>query len=205
MNFTESFSVATAIISSTGGATLIILGFSSWLGKVWANRILERDRARYQSEIEQLKNKLDSERDKVSFAFSMYFEGQFKIYNGLWVSLVELKYCVDQLWADATNHNLGIFIRALKKAQRQIQNSALLIEADHYNQITTAMQAFADYRVGKEQLVSIKNAGKIDPLEVQQIINENAQNRQLILQFTDDMLEKMRTQLRDAGVLLADR
>lgn len=202
MNLSGIFAVSAAVIGSVGGAALIIVGLSSWLGKVWANRILEQDRFRYQSEIEKLKNELASEREKGNFVFSMYFEGQFKIYNNLWVSLVELRRWVDQLWAEATNRNLRNFIRALEKAKRQIQNSALLIEPDHYNQITNAMQAFADYKVGKEGLVSIRSTQRIDDSEVQDIIDGNQHNRQLIVQFTDDILAKMRGQLRDAGALL---
>lgn len=203
MNISDIFAVSAAIIGSVGGAALIIVGLSSWLGKVWANRILEQDRFRYQSEIEKLKNELASEREKGNFAFSIYFEGQFKIYNDLWVSLIELRRCVDQLWAEATNRNLRSFIRALEKAQRQIQNSALLIEPDHYNQITTVMQAFADYKVGKEGLVSMRNAQQLEDKQIQEIIESNQYNRQLIVQFTDDILAKMRGQLRDAGALLA--
>lgn len=202
MALSDIFAVSAAVIGSVGGAALIIIGLSSWLGKVWANRILEQDRFRYQSEIEKLRNELTSQREKGNFAFSMYFEGQFKIYNDLWVSLVELRHWVDQLWADATSRNLRNFIRALEKAQRQIQNSALLIESDHYNQINAAMQAFADYKVGKEGLVSGRNAHQIDDNEVREIIEGNQQNRQLIVQFTDEMLAKMRSQLRNAGALL---
>ncbi len=53
----EILQLAAAILASIGSAGAIFLGLSSWLGKIWANRILESDRAKYQKEIEELKNK----------------------------------------------------------------------------------------------------------------------------------------------------
>ena len=58
MNINDIFLVSGAIIGSVGGAAVIIVALSTWLGKVWANRILESDRARYASELENLKSDL---------------------------------------------------------------------------------------------------------------------------------------------------
>jgi len=84
MKILEVFSIAGATLGSVGGAALIIVALSTWLGKVWASRILEKDRLKYESELEQIKNRLNSKRDRSQFVFSLYFEGQFKIYNDLW-------------------------------------------------------------------------------------------------------------------------
>jgi len=70
MNISDIFAISGAVIGSVGGSALIILALSTWLGKVWANRILEQDRFRYKSEIEQLKNKLTSDREKGNIVFS---------------------------------------------------------------------------------------------------------------------------------------
>jgi hypothetical protein len=40
----EWFNIAGAIFLSIGSATAILFGLSSWLGKVWASRILETER-----------------------------------------------------------------------------------------------------------------------------------------------------------------
>jgi len=44
----EIFQIALAIITSLGGSALLVLVFSSWPGKIWAVRILEKERAKYQ-------------------------------------------------------------------------------------------------------------------------------------------------------------
>lgn len=47
MKWTEAFKFVFAMVASVGCASAIILILSSWLGKVWAQRILARERAGY--------------------------------------------------------------------------------------------------------------------------------------------------------------
>jgi len=91
MDISDIFKISGAILGSVGGAAVIIVGLSTWLGKVWANRIFEKDKLRYTSELEKVKNDLKRETEKHNFVFSLYFEGQFKLYNDLWLSLSELQ------------------------------------------------------------------------------------------------------------------
>ncbi|GJQ50485.1 MAG: hypothetical protein H3C64_05265 [Candidatus Kuenenia stuttgartiensis] len=198
----EVFSIAGAMIGSVGGAAFIIVALSTWLGKVWANRILEQDRLKYASGLEQIKNKLNSERERSQFVFSLYFEGQFKIYNDLWAALVELQYGVERLWKEASRQNLQKFIKALQEATPQIKKSALLIEPEHYNEIMNALRTFEGYRVGKERLVFVRRSENLDRGQIQEVIDNNRGNRDIINSFTDSMLQKMRERLCKAGVVL---
>lgn len=50
--------IASAIIAAVGGASILILSFSSWLGKVWADRILSKEKAQQASDLEEFKNRL---------------------------------------------------------------------------------------------------------------------------------------------------
>jgi len=43
-----------------------------------------------------------------------------------------------------------MFIKSYAGSARQIKNSALLIEPEHYNEIMDALRDCDDYRVGKE-------------------------------------------------------
>jgi len=54
----EIWQTVVAIITATGGAGLIILGLSNWLGKVWANRIMDAEKAKYHNELETLRASL---------------------------------------------------------------------------------------------------------------------------------------------------
>lgn len=59
MEWDVVFKFVTASIASTGAAGAIIFALSSWLGKVWANRILESERHRLGEELEETKRELD--------------------------------------------------------------------------------------------------------------------------------------------------
>ena len=51
----EYFELASVIIASVGGAGVIILGLSSWLGKVWASRLMTSEKQKYAKELEEFK------------------------------------------------------------------------------------------------------------------------------------------------------
>ena len=191
--------VSGAILGSVGGAAAIIFGLSTWLGKVWANRILEKDKLKYSSELEVIKKQLQSETQKQQLMFSMYFEGQFKLYNDLWVSLAELQNGVEALWSEANTRNLKSFVSAVKKAKKQIRDSALLIEPEHYDEIMEAIENLEKYRAGKEDLIfARRDLSSIEQWKIQEIIDENQNNREKITAFIDLMLNKMRAQISGA-------
>jgi hypothetical protein len=199
MDTIEVFKVAGAILGSVGGSAIIIIGLSSWLGKVWANRILEQDKLKYSSELELIKNKLQSESEKQNLMFSLYFEGQFKLYNDLWVSLAELQNGVELLWAEANSRNLRNFISVLKKAKIQIRSSALLIEPNHYREIMEVIDKLESYQVGKETLINARrNIENVSERNIQEIIEQNRDNRKRINVFVEHMLRKMREQIGGA-------
>ena len=196
MNIEDIFMVAGAVLTSVGGAAAIIFAFSSWLGHVWADRILAKDKHKYSTELEQIKTKLNNESQKQNLMFSMYFEGQFKLYNDLWISLSELQSGVDALWAEASPKNLKAFVSIIKKAKKQIRHSALLIEPRHYDDIMNAIGELEEYRAGKEQLIFARGDFEyIDDYEVDRIINENRHIKDRITHFVNAMLANMRSQI----------
>lgn len=206
MEINEIFMVSGAILSSVGGSAAIIFSFSSWLGKVWAKRILEKDKLKYKSELEKIKAKLQNESQKQHLMFSLYFEGQFKLYNDLWISLSELQSGVEALWSEASSRNLKAFVSAVRKAKKKIRDSALLIEPEHYNEIMNAIGNLENYRSGKEQLIfARRELPNIDKWQIEEIISENRHNRERIIAFVDMMLDKMRTQIGGAKKLSANK
>jgi uncharacterized membrane protein len=61
MSYGEIIEIATTILASLGTGALIVLGCSSWLGKIWAERIMEKERASYAMELEKLRSSLNKE------------------------------------------------------------------------------------------------------------------------------------------------
>jgi hypothetical protein len=74
MELSEMFKLVGAILVSLGGGAAIIFGFSNWLGKVWANRLMEKEKATHARELESLRNQLtqDTESYKVKLKKSEF-------------------------------------------------------------------------------------------------------------------------------------
>lgn len=92
----EIFQVAGAIIASIGGSSVIILGLSGWLGKVWASRILESEKKRHNLEIEEFKGRLSKEInvvnsmiDKSVYVTKLQYDKEFSIYLEIWEKLAD--------------------------------------------------------------------------------------------------------------------
>jgi hypothetical protein len=69
----------------TGAITTpIVFGLAAWLGKVWANRILESDRAKYRTQVEGLLADLRVRDDKELLVHRLQFEKEFAICQELW-------------------------------------------------------------------------------------------------------------------------
>lgn len=83
----EVFEVAGAILVSVGGATAILFGFSSWLGKVWATRILDRERSKYSEQLEEIKHRLELQRH----SGEKVFDAEFAVYRELWAAASHLR------------------------------------------------------------------------------------------------------------------
>jgi hypothetical protein len=79
--------IAATILLSLGGASAIVIGCASWLGKVWANRILQSDRRRYEEELERLRGDLN----KALHVRRIQFETEFKVLSDIWAKLSTLR------------------------------------------------------------------------------------------------------------------
>jgi hypothetical protein len=58
MTISEVLRLAGAIIGALGGGALIVFALSSWLGKIWANRLMEADKATHARALKQLESDL---------------------------------------------------------------------------------------------------------------------------------------------------
>ncbi len=81
MSIDDMLSIVAGIIVSLGGGAAIVFGFSSWLGKVWANRLMEVEKAKHVKELERLRNEFvqDTEHYKIKLKKSEFiFQKEFK-------------------------------------------------------------------------------------------------------------------------------
>lgn len=77
----ELFELASVILLSLGGGGVIVFTFSSWLGKVWASRLMAAETAKHSQDLERLREELsrNSESHKVKLRKSeLIFEKEFE-------------------------------------------------------------------------------------------------------------------------------
>jgi hypothetical protein len=104
MDITSVVQIAATVLGAIGGGGLIVVGCASWLGRVWASRILEADRLRYGQELERLRSELESQRrllqgqlDKAIHVHRIHFETEFQALSAIWASLSALRSAMAQL------------------------------------------------------------------------------------------------------------
>lgn len=133
--------IAGAIIGSVGSASMIIIGLSSWLGKVWATRIYEKERNKHEQELKEFQTKLDtklaefnSELDRLGhqnkLRFTMLHEQRMIIIKELYTKLVDLQ------------DYLNIFVRDIKNGGIKTNKQDALI---NYELLSRAIPDFMNY------------------------------------------------------------
>ncbi|WP_226649333.1 hypothetical protein [Microbulbifer variabilis] len=156
MELSEVFVISAAILGSLGGGAGIIFGMSNWLGKVWANRLMEKEKAQYSKELESIKSSLlkDSESYKIKLKKSEFiFEKQYEAASEL-VAIVRqflpplLHQEMD--WYEACDeiaHNFKSIIASLEKflskhgaildeISRGLLSDAIALASQHQFEIT---------------------------------------------------------------------
>lgn len=88
---TQVFEYVGAVVLSFGGSTAVLLALSTWLGKVWAGRFLEADRAKYTQMIDKAKSDLDRVTRKIQagldhavFVSRAQFEVELQALRNIW-------------------------------------------------------------------------------------------------------------------------
>ena len=190
MTIEEIYQIAFAVITSLGGGALLVLGFSSWLGKIWATRILEKERAKYQKDIEHYKNELG----KLKIIALRYSGKQFELYNEFWEALCDLENVGDFLITEANDENLKRFVEQFNITSLQIKKSFLFIEKDHFDQLQVLLNNFKELQVGKEKLLEIREIGNkrevLKSILSNSIIQKNY--KKLINEIGDDLKKQLK-------------
>ena len=80
------FEVAGAILLSLGTGGAIVLALSSWLGKVWAERLMAKETAKHNHELEQLRSSLQIQADQSAQSYKQKID----LYKEVGAPLIEL-------------------------------------------------------------------------------------------------------------------
>jgi hypothetical protein len=195
------------VLGIIGGVGAVVVGFSAWLGKVWADRILQAEIKRNNVEIETLKTEFQKEIEYSKTQLEIlkqssvrYSEYQFKLYNELWSELYQLEVIAEELWEKADEGTLRRLVEQLRKTKDKIKKNALLVEEEHLSELLSLLDQFGNYQVGKQRLIELRRTRNdyhdIDNINVQSIINGNESFREGYSAILDTLSKKFRHQIK---------
>ncbi|WP_294892783.1 MULTISPECIES: hypothetical protein [unclassified Sulfuricurvum] len=207
MNIDEIFKISGAILASVGGAAAIFFGLSSWLGKVWAERILGKEKAILATQLESYKHEHAKVLEEEKYKYSMilkdyevqieslknillrYSERQFDIYGELWVSLCNLKKAMDELWVEVSTKKVREFSSQLNEAKFYLEKSSLFVDDEHLNKIHQALYQLDEFAHGKGELMQFIGQRDTSTNNERRNIIDNNRHRKEIY---DQMLKELR-------------
>jgi hypothetical protein len=144
----ELFKIIGAVITGLGGSSVIIIGLSSWLGKIWANRIFEKERSKYEIDLEDYKKEINKEMQKLRtydekalHMSKIQYDKEFEIYQDIWKAQIDCFIASNFLFPKEENieytpnqrsTKLSEYIDTLNKYLRVIQYSAPFYKEDFF-------------------------------------------------------------------------
>jgi len=124
------------IISSFGGGAIIVFALSGWLGKVWANRLMVKEKAGYAQELESLRNHLvqDTESYKIKLKKSEFiFQKEFEAastFVALKRSFMPPYNYPDKDWGEACDDIAQNFRRIEQKLNTYLANYGAVLQKE---------------------------------------------------------------------------
>jgi hypothetical protein len=199
MDLQNVIGVAMTLIMAFGGGAAIVMGAASWLGKQWAERLMEKDRAKHtmsmiemthehSQELEELRSRfvreLEFYRNELSRAaihMERHNTHQFEIYSRIWTALYDFKLSADALWDEISPGYLVHFAQQLQNALDTTGKFSLYIEDGHYRELRSLLSTFANSEIGKQRLVELRSnresPSDYDQDIVQQLIQSAQQSK----------------------------
>lgn len=156
MSASEVLEIGTAVLVSIGGAGLVLFGLSSWLGKVWAERILTKEKQKYTEDLEEFKQRLAIETEshkvklkKSEFMFSKEYEAASKL-----VSInrdISPNYSHPEMdWYDACDHMALDFEKTERILHQFLKEHGAILPAGVKNLITISYGIASKNKFGTE-------------------------------------------------------
>jgi hypothetical protein len=94
----EAFENALAVLTALGGGGVLVVLLSGWLGKVWANRLMQGDIAKHAKDLEEIKSnfeatnrRIQAELDKTLHVHRVQFETEFRALIEIWAKVSAMR------------------------------------------------------------------------------------------------------------------
>ena len=170
------------ILLVSGGVSVVITGLATFLGKIWTERILAKERKSIDVELKKEQAKLD----KGLHIHKVKFEKEFLLYQDIWGKLVDLKRAALTLrpMLDSVSRNESNEDRKSRRLKEYHEALNLYVDAVEYSQpfyaedVYSSLQAVLDatykesveYRCGEERDQDYWNASQKNSKEIFELI-----------------------------------
>ena len=98
-SWTDVLKIVAGVIAALGGGGAIVAGLSSWLGKVWADRLMAKETAKFREDLERLTKQLE----RKNYVSKVRFDAEFAIYRELCENTDEMERAVYMLFPSGLN------------------------------------------------------------------------------------------------------
>lgn len=144
MNDSSIWNIASAILLSLGGGGVLVLALSSWIGKLWADKLMARETAAHSRALEELRADLNSAHDRSSHLF----KEKLALYKQVAEPLIDLV-------AHVQSNNSSLASDAYAKFEKDRLKSTALLAMFAPSQVFEQYNAILEYVFdaidGKEQ------------------------------------------------------
>jgi hypothetical protein len=208
MRFIEYVKLFAAMLTSIGGATVVIIALAKWFGDFLSKKLLDTFNNKHEKELEGIKNKYQNELEKTKAElekaktqFLRYSEKQFDLYNDLWRVLLYTKYQADELWESAMPEKIPSFGEQIKLTRDAVNNNLLLIEEAHYEKLIELIKQFEQFQFGKVKLIDIRKQPietrePISSVQAKQTVQENMNTKEKYDQLIMEIGRTFRSQIK---------
>jgi hypothetical protein len=159
------------------------------------NEEIEVIRNKLARELEITKSRLQFETNMTITYLTRYSDKQFELYNELWASLCDLKFCVQKLWEIKSVDWLIKLSEQLKIAYEKCEKSALLIEPGHYNELQIILQEISDFKIGKANLIELRKGSNVTQENINDIITNNGHIKERLEEYLRQFMGCLRRQI----------
>ena len=133
----DLWQIVVGILGSIGTAGAIILALSSWLGKIWAERMMAKESAKYREELERLTKQLE----RKNYVSKVRFDAEFSIYRELSGAFLDVVRAQNDLFTFEKMDR----VPAEKYEQKKLYEERFGKGADAYNNASTQLHRSAPF------------------------------------------------------------
>lgn len=178
------------IIASVGSAGGIVWFFVKLSANTLADQYKEEIKHDFDKQFEAYKTQLDVLKETTL----KYNDKQFELYLDLWKNLQELKFASMDLWKEGSKSNFRKFRTALSKSDRQIETFSILIEINHYQELSEIIGTFKEYEIGKKRFIETRNNVPED--KIQEMLNFNREIKDRFLEIIETIKSDIQSKIK---------